>query len=256
MAGLIAMEMDDDDDDDAIDAPARNALLQAVLLLGERVRLKHGLELNMASAKTPLSAATAGTCVPWKLFEILCALTVLHQAESVRTRRVFHLRGKVPTPVEFVRDGRSRYLWIQHSMDGELSGYHWRPDLVVTDSEFAPTSDNVTEIIEVKHRRHLDSVTVRSEFAKSYDLRVESYLIWSYYDVAPYVAEGATKLGLEIKLVGLAQEDRASFLDPEVLVRNVDESITAARERRQFAARLEEVASRVREKVDRDRFLR
>jgi hypothetical protein len=249
------MEMDDADAD-AIDAPARNALLQAVLLLGERVRLKHGLELNMASAKTPLSATTAGTCVPWKLFEILCAFTVLHQAESVCTRRVFHLRGKVPTPVEFVRDGRSRYLWIQHSMDGELSGYHWRPDLVVTDSEFAPTSENVTEIIEVKHRRHLDSVTVRSEFAKSYDLRVESYLIWSYYDVAPYVAEGATKLGLEIKLIGLAQEDRARFLDPEVLIRNVDEGITAARERRQFAARLEEVASRVREKVDRDRFLR
>lgn len=253
MAGLIPMEMDDSD---AIDAPAWNALLQAVLLLGELVRLKHGLELNMASAKTPLSATTVGTCVPWKLFEILCALTVLHQAESVRTRRVFHLRGKVPTPVEFVRDGRSRYLWIQHSMNGELSGYHWRPDLVVTDSEFAPTSENVTEIIEVKHRRHLDSVTVRSEFAKSYDLRVESYLIWSYYDVAPYVAEGATKLGLEIKLIGLAQEDRARLLDPEVLVRNVDEGITAARERRQFAARLEEVASRVREKVDRDRLLR
>lgn len=253
MAGL-PIQMDDGAD--VIDAPAQDTLIQAVLLLDERVRLKHGLELNMASANTPLSAATAGTFVPWKLFEILCALTVLHQAESVQTRKVFHLRGKVPTPVEFVRDGRSRYLWIQHSMDGELSGYQWRPDLVVTDSEFAPTSENVTEIIEVKHRRHLDSVTVRSEFAKSYDLRVESYLIWSYYDVAPYVAEGAMKLGLEIKLIGLAQEDRARFLKPEVLVRNVDEGIAVARERRQFAARLEEVASRVREKVDRDRFLR
>ena len=51
MAGLIPIEMDDDGAD-LIDAPARNALLQAVLLLGERVRLKHGLELNMASAKT------------------------------------------------------------------------------------------------------------------------------------------------------------------------------------------------------------
>lgn len=104
MAGLIPIEMDDNGAD-SIDAPARNALLQAVLLLGERVRLKHGLELNMASAKTPLSAATAGVCVPWKLFEILCALTVLNQAESVRTKKVFQLRGKVPTPVEFLRDG-------------------------------------------------------------------------------------------------------------------------------------------------------
>lgn len=113
MTGLTPIEMDDNGAD-AVDAPARDTLLQAVLLLGERVRLKHGLELNMASANTPLSAATAGTCVPWKLFEILCAFTVLHQAECVRTRKVFHLRGKVPTPVEFVRDGRSRYLWIQH----------------------------------------------------------------------------------------------------------------------------------------------
>lgn len=255
MADLIPIEMDDDGAD-SIDAPARNALLKAVLLMGERVRLKHGLELNMGSAKMPLNEATAGACVPWKLFEILCALTMLNQAECVRTKKVFHLRGKVPTPVEFVREGRSRYLWIQHSMDGELSGYQWRPDLVVTDSQFAPTSENVTEVIEVKHCRRLDSATVRSEFAKSYDLRVESYLIWSYYNVAPYVAEGATKLGLEIKLIGLAQEDRSRFLNPEVLVQNVDEGIVEARERRQFAVRLEEVASRVREKVDRDRFLR
>jgi hypothetical protein len=75
-------------------------------------------------------------------------------------------------------------------------------------------------------------------------------------EVAPYVTEGATKLGLEINLIGLAQEDRARFLDPEVLARDVDEGIAAARERRQFAATLEEVASRVREKVDRDRSLR
>lgn len=50
-------------------------------------------------------------------------------------------------------------------------------------------------------------------------------------EVAPYVTEGATKLGLEINLIGLAQEDRARFLDPEVLARDVDEGIAAARER-------------------------
>jgi hypothetical protein len=63
------------------------------------------------------------------------------------------------------------------------------------------------------------------------------------------------KVGLEIELIGLAQEDRTRSLDPAMLSRHVEESIAVARGRRQFAAKLEEVASRVRKKVDRDRSL-
>jgi hypothetical protein len=84
----------------------------------------------------------------------------------------------------------------------------WRPDLVVTDSPSAPSTENVTEIIECKHRRCLDSATDRSEFAKRYDLKVPSYLICSYFDASPKVIAGANRLGLLVKPIGLGCKDR------------------------------------------------
>ena len=250
------LDMFGEDDAEPMDAPARNALLQSVLFVGSRVRGRHGVELFMRSAQDPFNAASASQCIPWKLVEILCALTVLDQAESVTTKRIFHLRGKVPAPVEFVRTGRPHFLWIQHSMEGELSGYEWRPDLIVTDNGFKPTAENVTEIIECKHRRNLDSVTVRSEFAKSYDLKVESYLIWSYFDVSPKVNLGAERFGLEIKPIGLGRQDRGHFLDPVLLANHISEGIREARDRRRFADRLTEAANEVHEKAARDGRLR
>ena len=141
-------------------------------------------------------------------------------------------------------------------MGGERSGYEWRPDLVVTDSPYAPTAVNVTEIIECKHRRSLDSVTVRSEFAKSYDLKVESYLIWSYFDVAPRVIAGAERFGLEIKPIGLGGKDRGYFLDPQFLVRHISEGIREARDRSLFLATLAQASIEAQEKAARDGRLR
>lgn len=248
----VAVIDEDEDDAEPMDEKARDTLLQTVLLVGESVRKKHGTDLNMRSARTPFNAQSVAECVPWKLVEILCALTVLNQSDSIISKKIFNLRGKVPTPVEFVRRGRRYYLWIQHSMEGERSGYEWRPDLIVTDTEFAPTAENVTEIIECKHRRHLDSATVRSEFAKSYDLRVESYLIWSYFDVLPYVVEGAERFGLAIKPIGLGRKDRGKFLSPLFLAQHVSDGISEARDQRRVAATLERAAEQTREKLTRD----
>jgi hypothetical protein len=248
--------MDEDVTDEPMDAHARGALLQSVLLVADRVTCKHGVALFMGSAKVPFNAASAAACIPWKLVEILCALTVLDEAEAVTSKQVFNLAGKVPTPVEFTRNGRRRFLWIQHSMEGERSGYDLRPDLVITDSPFAPNSENVTEIIECKHRRRLDAVTIRSEFAKGYDLKVESYLIWSYFEVAPSVVAGADRLGLQIKAIGLGSKERGPFLNPQFLTRHIAEGVKEARERSHFAATLTRAAGDAQEKAMRDGRLR
>jgi hypothetical protein len=97
---------------------------------------------------------------------------------------------------------------------------------------------------------------VRSEFAKSYDLKVESYLIWSYFDVADSVVKGAERFGLQIKPIGLGNKKRDQFLVPQFLARHISEGIREARDRRHFAATLARAAIEAQEKAARDDRLR
>jgi hypothetical protein len=244
--------IDEDVADEQMDVPARDALLQSVLLVANRVKSKHGLALFMGAASAPFNTATAAACIPWKLVEILCALIVLDEAEAIASKQVFNLAGKVATPIEFTRNGRQRFLWIQHSMKGEQSGYRLLPDLVVTDSSFAPNSENVTEIIECKHRKNLDAVTIRSEFAKGYDLGVESYLIWSYFEVRQSVRDGAKRLGVEIKTIGLDMQERGALLNPQILTKHIADGVKNARENSLFATTLTRTSREAQEKLTRD----
>jgi hypothetical protein len=137
-------------------------------------------------------------------------------------------------------------------MKGTRSGYEWRPDLVIANSEYAPTAENVTDIIECKHRRRLDAVTIRTEFAKAYDLKVESYLIWSYFEVSQAVLDGTDRLGIQVKTIGLGKKERGPFLDPLVLSRHIAEGVREARERSRFATTLAQAASEAQDKAIRD----
>jgi hypothetical protein len=239
--------------DDPHDTVARDALQSTVLWLANRVR-RHGVSLYLGKGILPVhSAASLAVCKPWQLAELLCVLTILDEADSVSTRAVFNLRGKVAVPVVFTRHGQVRYLWIQHTMQGRQSGFAWRPDLVVTDDERAPCTENVIEIIECKHRRRLDSGIIRSEFAKGFDLDTRAYLIWSYYEVPPSVVKGAGGLGLRIRTVGLDGPERGQLLAPEVLARRFAEGMSQARDEAAFAAALSRAAILAEDKLERDR---
>jgi len=55
-------------------------------------------------------------------------------------------------------------------MCGRQSDFLWWPDLVIAEDGELPSAENVLEIVECKHRRNLNSATIRSEFAKGFDL--------------------------------------------------------------------------------------
>jgi hypothetical protein len=181
---------------------------------------------------------------------------VLDEAESVGARLVFGLRGTVPRPVPFVRGGQRRFLWIQYTMRGRQSGFPWRPDIVITDDGHTPSADNVLEIVECKHRRRLDSATIRSEFAKGFDLGAPAYLIWSYFEVSQRVYDGADGLGLRLRTIGLAGPERARLRNPDELANRIAAGMRETRETMPLAAALVRGASTAADKAGRDRQVR
>jgi len=103
---------------------------------------------------------------------------------------VIHIFGKTG-PVEIREDGIVRQLWAQQTLRGDKSALPGRPDLIVTSSREPPHPHNALRIIEAKCVRQLGTHTVRSEFGKAHDLRVATYLTWSFYSPAPRVVVGA-----------------------------------------------------------------
>lgn len=238
----------------ADDPDGRALMIRAVTKLCTRVREKHGLQLFLGDHTNPLDnpASLRGPAL-WELAEYLCILIVLDEADQVDEVVVSGLRGAVPHPIRFTRDGQRRCLWIQHRMLGKQSGFRWKPDLVITEEADVPSSDNVLEIIECKCIRKLNSKTIRSEYAKGVDLEAPAYLIWSYFEVTPHVRNGTQGLGLHLRTIGLAGPERSTLLDEDALVRRVSEGMRTTRVTRPLAAALARRAAAVTEKADRDR---
>jgi hypothetical protein len=78
---------------------------------------------------------------PWLLVEGLSLLAILVRADDVLCRSVnlFTKEG----PLEFTEESKSRFLWSQHAVRGELSALDGRPDLLVTDTNQPPDAKNV-----------------------------------------------------------------------------------------------------------------
>lgn len=77
---------------------------------------------------------------------------------------------------------------------------------------------------------------IRAEFGKAYDLRVASYLIWSFTTPAPGVVEGARGLGLDIEVLGFDTARRADLIAmPENLVAHVANTLEVSRREKRFA---------------------
>jgi hypothetical protein len=79
-------------------------------------------------------------------------------------------------------------------------------------------------------------LTSGGEFGKAYDLRVASYLIWSFNTPALSVIEGAKRLGLDIEPLGFDTERRADLISmPENLVMHVANTQDVSRRGDRFA---------------------
>jgi hypothetical protein len=184
----------------------------------------------------------------WQLVEALSLLGIMLRAEDAAAD-VIYIFGKTG-PVEIQEDGIVRQLWAQQTLRGDKSALNGRPDLIVTSSQEPPHPHNAIRIIEAKCIRQLGTQTVRSEFGKAHDLRVATYLIWSFYSPSPKVVAGARGLGIDLEALGFDTERRADLIgSPEALIARVAYAQEQARREQRFAVALVEASQEAQRKL-------
>jgi hypothetical protein len=184
----------------------------------------------------------------WQLVEAISLVSILLRAESVYSRSV-SLFTKVG-PLRIEEDGVQRYLWAQPQLRGDYSDLTGRPDLVVTSSPDPPIPANVVRVVEVKCQKQLGAQVVRSEFGKAHDLRVTSYVIWTFYSPSPRVKTGARGLGLDLEELGFDTPRRKDLLtQPLALLSHVAHTLEQARQSHRFATALADADQEARRKL-------
>lgn len=233
------------------DKIAKDALWQAITILVSENQEEKGLSVHLGHAGS--ARITTSTPRPesafWKLVEVLSLLVVLKKADEVRSRNVYNILGKIPKPVEYRIANDPFFLWNQRSMAHSLSGFSGIPDLTITTTDAAPNRSNVLEIIEVKSGK-LSSRLIRQEFAKGFDLNVDTYVIWSYQQPTINQINGAQLLGIDLEPLGfdVASGDRATRLNPRNLIDHFSVVLDSRRKFQRFGNMLTESANVVRDK--------
>ena len=179
----------------------------------------------------------------WQLVEALSLLAILLKADAVITSKIWNLFGRTG-PLHFLEDGADRYLWAQPSLRGQDSALGGRPDLVVSAAPDIPSALTIIRAVECKCRKRLGAPDIRGEFGKAHDLRVTSYLIWSFYTPTPSIIAGAKRLGLDIEPLGFDTDRRQDLItNPENLVMHVANTLEVSRRGNHFARLLLESSS-------------
>ncbi len=231
------------------DVEARAALWRAICVASDDVRSRFDVGsirgVDGAEIRNRVGVPDVAT---WRLVEALSLLGVILRSEDA-TAATIQVLGKTG-PIEVREDGVMRHLWSQQTLGGERSSLNARPDLVVTSSPEPPHPRNAIRIIEAKCVRALGTQTVRSEFGKAHDLRVATYLIWSFYSPSSRVIAGARALGIDLEALGFDTEQRADLVGkPEVLISRVAYSQEQARKAQRFAGALQEAGEQARRKL-------
>ncbi|MBA3017463.1 MAG: hypothetical protein KJ550_09610 [Proteobacteria bacterium] len=165
----------------------------------------------------------------WKLMEALSLLAVLLKAELIITTDICNIFGKAG-PFHFSEGGADRYLWAQATLIGEESSLSGRPDLVVTSDPNRPSASNILQIIECKSGKQIGAPQIRAEFGKAYDLKVSSYLMWSFVTPSKGAIDGAKKLGIDLEPLWVDDDMREALIDnPDVLVSHVANTVEQSR---------------------------
>ncbi len=231
------------------DIEARTALWRAICVASDDVRHRFRVRLICGVDGTQIRAgADVPDVATWQLVEAVSLLGVILRSEDA-SADVIKIFGKTG-PVEIREDGIVRQLWAQQTLQGDKSALNGRPDLIVTSSREPPNPNNATRIIEAKCVRQLGTQTVRGEFGKAHDLRVATYLIWSFYSPAPRIVAGARGLGIDLEALGFDTDRRADLVGtPEVLISWVAHAQEQARRGQRFAVALEEASEEARRKL-------
>jgi hypothetical protein len=173
------------------------------------------------------------------LIEALSLLCLIIRCDDASTKAL-NVFGKMG-PVEVHEDQMARHVWTQQTLKGDKSSLGGRPDIIVTTTPESPHPGNAARIIEAKCVKQLGTQTIRAEFGKAYDLRVATYLIWSFYSPNPKVIEGARGLGIDLHMLGFDTDRRHDLLtSPEALISHVAYSQERARRSQRFALGLED----------------
>jgi hypothetical protein len=188
------------------------------------------------------------TAPTWKLVEILSALAILTSAQDVRTKKVPNLVSKTG-PIEYLKNGRSLFLWTQPNMIGEDTGLAGRPDIIITRTSERPTHANAVQIVECKCQQSLGAPHIRAEFAKGFDLKVRSYFIWSFFSPSQRLIEGAKGLGIDLTAIGFDTAARDDLLVPERLLYFVSTKLEESSASENFASLIEATADQVSRKL-------
>ncbi len=182
--------------------------------------------------------------------ELLCLLSTLssvRSSNSVRTvRNVFRSVG----PIRIFEEGFYKNLWTQQTLSDTKSGLNARPDLIMTTPEQFVTTKNILSIVECKCVRQLSSTTIRAEFGKAHDLRINSYTIISYYNPDQKIVDGAKRLGIDVVPFRLRTKGRDVYLkNPAQLVEGLSEDLQKSREEKNFLRLLDSAADEARRKL-------
>ncbi len=186
----------------------------------------------------------------WKLVEVLSMLSILRDSDRVISSSVCNVLGKTG-PIRFEEEGNERYLWTQPRLSGQLSLLGGRPDLLVTTVADTPDSISTIRVVECKCRTALSTPDIRAEFGKAYDLRVASYVIWSFYTPPPRLVEGARRLGLNLESLAFDTQGARWISEPEKLGAYVGDTLEAARREQRFARALLESGQDISRKLER-----
>lgn len=231
------------------DIVARAALWRAICVASEDVLHRFRVRSICGVGGSPIrSSPEVPEVATWQLIEALSLLGVILRSEDAAAD-VINIFGKTG-PVEIREDGIVRHLWAQQTLRGNKSALGGRPDLIVTSSRERPHPNNATRIIEAKCVRHLGTQTVRSEFGKAHDLRVATYLIWSFYSPAPRVTEGARRLGIDLEALGFDTDRRVDLVrSADTLISRVAYAQEQARREQRFAVSLAKAGQLARRKL-------
>lgn len=231
------------------DLEARSAIWRAICVASDDVRHRFRIKSICGVDGSPVRNGTGvPDVVTWQLVEALSLLAVVLRSED-SAADVVNVFGKTG-PIEIQEEGIVRHLWAQQTLRGDKSALNGRPDLIVTSSREPPHSGNAIRIIEAKCHRQLGSITVRSEFGKAHDLRVATYLIWSFYSPTPRVVEGARRLGIDLEALGFDTDHRADLIErPDVLISRIAHAQEQSRRAQRFALALDEASQDARRKL-------
>ena len=229
----------------------RESIIQAILIASISLRDKHDVlfqdQYNRRERLERLIIPPAAKT--WRLFETLCILSILNHADKIKFRIIPNLFNKFG-PFEFIENDTQKFLWYQPQISKGIAGLKAIPDIVITDSQEQAKAQNILNIIECKHRLKIGAPVIRAEFGKAHDLRVLSYLIWTWRTPKNYVIQGAKKLGIDLIPVGFDSILRKEFIEqPHSFFIHVSGEIKRSKSENSFAITIKNTKEEIDDKL-------